>query len=312
MELTHSVLGLMISLFKYKWVNMFTDNPTIPAQLEVLLDVMHLMRDKKTDFDALKKIIQPKGLPDVTDKSEHLRNHINAALELGLVELDSEKNYKLSYKFKKDKIPKKIILEAFDEKVLSSIQIEKWAARVYAYLIVQDKDCGPSKSIDQELFSKEFMDKLPISIGRENPMNGTKYSALIRWYCYSGMGWIDPSGCFIPDPTERIRRQMNSIFKENLKLDIDDFMSRLTQVCPELDGGFIFKEVTGTFYNYSEKRFTRALATALWHLHDEKNLRLHCPNDTMGWHLTLAGEGLVHGESSNRVNAVEKITKAMS
>ena len=286
---------------------MFTDNPTIPTQLEVLIEVLHLMRDKNSDIDTLKKLIQPKGLPDSTETSKQLRSHINAANELGLIELNPNKHYKLTFELEKNLEAKQFILKAFDEKVLADTHIEKWAARFYSYLIVQDKDIGPIGESEQELFSKEFMEMLPVSIGKENPMNHTKYKALIRWYCYCGMGWIDPEGRFVPDPSERILRSLTKIFGVDKKLSVDVFMSKLAQNCPELDGGFIFNEVTGPYYKYAEKLCTRALATALWRLHDEKELRLHCPNDTMGWQLALAGEGLVSGEASNRISSLEKL-----
>ena len=288
---------------------MFTDNPTIPAQLEVLLDVVHKMHDRKANMEALKKIIQPKGLPGVSENSRHLELHISAALELGLLKQDENENYRVVTKPKGNKNSKSLVLDAFDRFVLSETKTEKWCARFYSYLIVQDRDVGPNNSKDQELFSKAFMENLPITIERDNPMNSTKYSALIRWYCYSGMGWINPAGSFIPDPTLRLRRALPTIWGAEKKLDADLFMSRLAKICPELDGGGIFQEITSAYYNSSEKKCTRALAIALWNLHDLKEIRLHCPNDNPGWLLDLGGEGRVQGEMSNRVVLFEKLTK---
>jgi hypothetical protein len=103
---------------------------------------------------------------------------------------------------------------------------------------------------------------------------------------------------------------MSNIWQKDLKLDVETFMSRLARTCPELDGGLIFQEVSQGSYNALEKTCTRALATALWRLHDENEIRLVCPNDTTGWHLTLAGTGRVRGEASNRVLHVEKMERA--
>src|SRR5688572_6197876 len=68
-------------LTHYTRVRMFTDNPTIPAQLEVLLDVAHAMRQRKATPDSLRQMIQPKGLPDLTSSSRQLALHLSAATE---------------------------------------------------------------------------------------------------------------------------------------------------------------------------------------------------------------------------------------
>jgi len=289
---------------------MFIDYPTIPAQLEVLLDVLYVMRDKKTDNEALKKIIQPKGLPGLTDSSAQIKNHIKAAMELDLIELDDSKNYRLkNKKSSRDYIAKVEVLKAFDQKVLSNTTLDAWTARVYSYLILKEDDIGPIGSNEQELFAKEFMASLSTSIEKTDPMNNVKYPGVIKWYCYSGMGWLDPSGAFVPDPTLRLKRVMHSVWQNDRNLDVETFISRVARTCPELDGGVIFQEVSQGSYNASEKTFTRALATALWRLHDENEIRLVCPNDTGGWHLTRAGTGKVRGQASNRVLNVEKLER---
>ena len=285
---------------------MFIDNPTIPAQLEVLLEVIHAMRDRKADVGALKLLIQPKGLPGLSNSSEHLELHVKAAKDLGLVQQDSEKNIRLVDNSRRSFNAKRTILKAFDKLVLSGTDVEKWAARFYSYLIVQHDDVGPESNAKQELLAKEFMERLPPSISNQNAMNRTKYGGLVRWYCYAGLGWIDPSGRFVPDPTIRVRRSLPEIWGNKKKMDIDDFMMRLAEVCPELDGGVIFAEVTVGQYNYSNKEFTRSLGTALWRLHDEDDLRLICPNDSIGWRLDRAGKDLVKGEASNRVSQIER------
>lgn len=284
---------------------MFIDNPTIPAQLEVLIEVIHAMRDRKADEAALKLVIQPKGLPGLTDGSRQLEAHLKAAEELCLVQFDTEKNVRLKNRSRGTFDARKAILAAFDEVVLAATEVEKWAARFYSYLIVQDDDVGPDSGDKQQLFSKEFMERLPSSIDSKDPMNREKYSGLIRWYCYAGLGWVDSSGRFVPDPTARIRRALPVICGTNKKMDADDFMVRLADVCPELDGGAIFQQVTSEQYNITTKEFTRGVASALWRLHDEQTLRLVCPNDSMGWRLDRAGKGLVGGQTSNRVSQIE-------
>ena len=71
--------------------------PNIPAQLEVLLDVVYAMRQRKASAEGLRQLIQPKGLPDLTDSSKQLAHHLSAAEELGLVRADEDKDIRLTY-----------------------------------------------------------------------------------------------------------------------------------------------------------------------------------------------------------------------
>jgi hypothetical protein len=286
---------------------MFTDNPTIPVQLEVLLDVVHAMRQHKASDDALRQLIQPKGLPDLTPSSKQFANHLSAAVELELVRTDDKQNIRLTYKVREEHQAKPAILIAFDQIVLANARVEKWAGRFYAYLIAQDDDVirGPAEG---EALANRFMSDLPSTVDKGNPMNSDKYRALMRWYPYVGLGWMDPFGAFNPDPTDRLRRTLDVIWQKDRKLDASEFMDRLGWACPELDGGALFNEVTSGTYTASSRQCTQALATALRRLHDEGSLKLHCPADSTGWSLEKAGGSPVPGEASNRFDTVERIT----
>jgi hypothetical protein len=286
---------------------MFTDLPTIPAQLEVVLDVVYAMRQRKADTGALRQLIQPKGLKDLTASSAQLANHLSAARELDLVITDHDNNVRLNYAVRGKHQPRQAILAGFDRVALAHDRVEKWAGRFYSYLIVQDDDTIQSGSPAGALADR-FMADLPSTVDKVNPMNDTKYRYLERWYVYAGMGWIDPEGAFTPDPTERLRRALPVIWAQNRKLDADQFMERVAQACPELDGGTLFCEATALALAYSSaaRRCTHALAGALRRLHDEGDLILHCPADSRGWSLDKAGTSFVQGQKSNRFDAVER------
>ncbi|HRQ58637.1 MAG TPA: hypothetical protein PLN31_14585 [Azoarcus taiwanensis] len=287
---------------------MFTDNPTIPAQLEVLLDVVHAMRQRKANSDALRQLIQPKGLPGLTSTSAQLAKHLSAAEELELVKTDENKDIRLNYTVRGEHQAKSAIVAAFDRIALADARVEKWAGRFYAYLIVQDDDTIRGTA-EGEALANRFMSDLPSIVDKSNPMNTEKYRALMRWYPYVGLGWVDPSRAFIPDPTDRVRRALSAIWQEDLTLDADQFMGRLGRVCPELDGGTLFDEATTGAYSTSARQCTRALATALRRLHEERLLKLHCPSDSKGWSLDRAGLGAVPGEASNRFDAAERVDR---
>jgi len=285
---------------------MFTDSPTIPTQLEVLLDVVHAMRQRRASPETLQQLIQPKGLPDLTAKSAQLSNHLSAARELELVKIDNNNNdVRLSYAVYGEHQPKDAIVHAFDRIALADDRVERWAGRFYAYLIMQENDT--IQTDEAKALADRFMADLPSTIERGNPMNDTKYRYLERWYVYVGLGWNDPAGAFTPDPTERLRRALPTVWGRDRMLDADQFLERVGQACPELDGGSLFDEVNVGVYSPSARRCTQALATALRRLHDEGNIRLHCPADSKGWGLEKAGSSPVAGESSNRFNSVERL-----
>ena len=186
---------------------MFTDNPTTPAQLEVLLDVVHTMRQRKANAEGLRQLIQPKGLPGLTDNSRQFAHHLSAAEELGLVQADENKDIRLTYTVRGEHQPRKAILAAFDRVALADARVEKWAGRFYAYLIVREE--APTRTTGEvDLLANRFMSDLAPTVDKGNPMNLDKYRALMRWYPYVGLGWLDPAEVFVPDPTERLRRSL--------------------------------------------------------------------------------------------------------
>jgi hypothetical protein len=283
---------------------MFTDNPTIPIQLETLLDVVYAMRSRRATRDVIIKLVQPRGLPDLKENSEQASNHLRAAHELGLINADADGNLRLTYRQVGQHDARLAILEAFDKVALANSDVEFWAGRFYGFLIGREEASFATDLAVAASLTSEFMDGLEGHIDRANVMNPDKFRALIRWYPYVGLGWIDPAGAFAPDPTVRLKRALPSIWQNEISLDADVFMTRLARVCPELDGGALFLEGRGG-RNLGGRVCTQALATALRSLHATGTIKLHCPSDSQGWHLERAGAGVVPGESSNRFSAVE-------
>ena len=298
-------IALNLSYF----LKMFTDSPTIPAQLEVLLDVVHSMRQRRASSESLRQLIQPKGLPGLTPTSAQFANHLAAARELELVKSDDNNNVRLSYAALGENQAREAILAAFDRVALADARTEKWAGRFYAYLIVQTSD-SIRTAAEVASLTERFMADLPASVDKGNPMNADKYRALVRWYVYVGLGWADASGAFTPDPTERLCRALPLIWKNDRVLDADQFMDRLGRACPELDGGALFNEVTAGAYSASARQCTQALASALRRLHDEETLTLRCPADSIGWSLDKAGASPLSGEASNRFDSVVHLTRS--
>lgn len=285
---------------------MFTDKPTIPAQLETLLDLVHEMAERKATDDSLRQMLQPQGLKDLREASAQADNHLFAARELNLTRYDDEKNVRLSYRVRGQHQAKQHIVAAFERVALGDAQVENWAGRFYAFLIAVEDGGVRRTPVEAEKLTRQFMGNLPAHVSRDNPMNLEKFRALMRWYSYVGLGWVDPADSFVPDPTPRLRRALPAIWRDDDQLDAANFVERLSRTCPELDGGELFGEGVAAADAPPARECTRALATALWRLHDEGAIHLRCPADSRGWGLQRAGGGAVTGEASNRFDSVAR------
>lgn len=269
---------------------MFIDNPTVPTQLEVVLDLLHAIRHKSAPSESVKMLLQPTGLPDLNPKRDQSTNQIHAGKELGLIEQDGDGNLRLTYAIREgNPSARDAIIKAFDDVVLSSAKVEPWFGRLYGYVIANDEDWIPPEGAARKDLCSHFNAALPGHIERANPLNDTKLGHYVRWYTYAGMGWRDPAKRLIPDPTERLRRALPKIFAEARRLDAAPFMTGLALACPELDGGALFMDSAAGRYSMADRVCTRALSIALRNLHDEAVIQLDCPKDSQGWSLEKGG-----------------------
>lgn len=268
---------------------MFIDNPTVPTQLEVVVDLLHAIRQKNASVESVRTLLQPKGLPDLSATSNQAAHQLSAAKELKLAAPDGDGNLRLTYSIRDGRpSSREAIIKAFDDMVLSSPEVEPWFGRFYGFVIAQKDDWIPSEGAARQDLLKRFHDALAGHIERANPLNDTKLSHYLRWYTYVGMGWRDPAKRFIPDPTERLRRALPKIFGNTRRHDAAPFMTALLAACPELDGGALFMDAVGG-YDRGARECTRALAVAMRNLHDEGVIRLECPKDSVGWSLERGG-----------------------
>jgi len=268
----------------------FIDNPTIPTQLEVVLDQLHAIRQKSATAHSVKTLLQPSGLPDVNENSSQAALHLRAARELGLAAEDADGHLRLTYPIREGKPSAKVaIIDAFDRHVLSSPDLEPWFGRIYSYVICRGETGIPSEGGLRKTLCEQFNNALPARIERTNPLNDTKLGQYVRWFTYVGLGWRDPSKRFIPDPTDRLLRSLPAIFESSRQMEAGAFMSAMALACPELDGGALFLDAADDQYRASDRVCTGALAMALRNLHDEEVIQLDCPKDSQGWSLERAG-----------------------
>ena len=261
---------------------MFTHEPITPRRLECLIDLLREYSRRDWTRAGLAGVLQPEGLPDLKEKSEQASKVIKAALELGLVAEDGGL-IRLA-PFQRERTTSDLVLQAMEERILASTDVETYYAPFYSYLISQG--AVPERR-DGGAWAIAFARDCPQMAGEQNPFNKTKYTGLERWYAYSGHGWFDMTGEFQPNPYSRILRQLRNIFTDDVRLSGDDFITRLAQCCPELDKGSIFRRTLPN-YNAEAQVASLALSHALVDLHLDRHICLFCAPDSRGWSIEAA------------------------
>lgn len=280
---------------------MFTDGPVTPTRVEILIDLMRGLSGRKVDRPLLMQLLQPEGLPDFDPKKrDQSQQTIKAALELRIIE-DADGLLKLTVERKDKRTARQILLAALDEFVLSGTEVEPYFSLFYSYLLSLNADGCIEKSKDD--WAVEFERDLFGGQRIENPFNATKLTGLHRWFSYAGLGWYDTGGVFQPNPYERLHRRLGVIFAGEAKLTGEEFMRRLPEACPELDGGAIFKRAAPSYDSYA-KVCTLGLSHALIDLDQDGWIRLDCPRDSRGWSIEAASPP---GDSSGRIDTMELV-----
>lgn len=262
---------------------MFTDQPVTPLHLESILSFVRTYAAKRSfTRDAVKDIFQPASVtPNQTQSLEALM----AAMDLKLV-FEADDKTITPAKELTGKLPVDESLKAaLDEVVLGSIDIEPYFALFYSFMLGRDQSVfGKTRENWVLDFNREVFDNKEQS----NQFNSTKLTGLHRWFSYMGLGWYDQSGEFNCNPFFRIARKLPIVFAKNKKLESDEFFASLATACPELDGGTIFMQANRR-YDPSAKQCSLGLSHALIDLHYSQMITLHCPKDSAGWSIALAG-----------------------
>jgi hypothetical protein len=108
-----------------------------------------------------------------------------------------------------------------------------------------------NEKILHELVQEEcciaFTTDLPLHFfkAKERAFNTTKLSAWRKWAEFLGLGWtikIGSHSILIPDATKRVRSILPEVLSNGEEIRFGIFMERLAVVCPELDGGKLFRD----------------------------------------------------------------------
>src|SRR5262245_22505536 len=104
---------------------MFTDQPVTPTRVEILMDLMRGLANRRVNRAMLMQLLQPEGLPNFdTKKRDQSQQTIKAALELNILAEDADGALKLTVERKDKRTAKQILLNAFDEFVLADTEVE--------------------------------------------------------------------------------------------------------------------------------------------------------------------------------------------
>jgi hypothetical protein len=285
---------------------MFTHNPVTPVRLEILVDLLRSY-PRGLPRKEVCRMLQPESLNSDLGNSSPSAVTVSAALELGLAE-EEEGDLSLSAACRKRKQDSRLdILAAFDARVLSSVEVEKYFALFYSYYLGLGKQAYVRRSQNKDQWADQFNQALGLeNNSQENRFNATKLTGLHRWFNYVGLGWYDPMGEFQANPYDRLLRALPLIFGRQRKLEADEFMPKLSDACPELDGGALFLQANPG-WDASAKRCTLGLSHALIELHLDKIIQLHCPADSPGWNIGDAEPPGGNNFKSHRFAVVEQL-----
>lgn len=284
---------------------MFTDGPVTPIRVEILVDLLRELNTRKFDREKILRLLQPETLPGVATgtKRDQAVATLRTALDLGLVTEDDDGRIRIAFERTDSRSTRRIVHDALDKCVLGgSTEPEPYFALFYSYLLALGKEGVRKKAGDDWVI--DFDRDVFAGQRQSNPFNATKYTGLRRWFRYAGLGWHDTEDVFQPNPFERLLRRLPIIFDGREKLRGEEFMERLGQACPELDGGAVFRRAAGN-WNPKNKKCSLGLSHALVELHQGNKIRLHCPQDSRGWSIEDAAPPSDETLKSDKIEDVE-------
>jgi len=253
--------------------------------LETLIGLLRDFGPRTLDAQTTALLLQPDGLPKLNPDRVQTKQALAAAEDLCLLRRQ-EGFLNLTIVRKDKRSTREIVLQALDARVLATREAEPYFALFYSYLVGLGKKAGDPKKT-REQWASEFNRQVFGNQKQPDPFNATKLTGLYRWFRYAGLGWYDPANVFQCNPYERLRRALPKIFDSKRKLQGSAFMEGLEKICPELDGGAIFRQAIPN-YNDADHVCSLGLSHALVDLHLDGQVVLHCPQDSSGWSLQEA------------------------
>ncbi len=113
--------------------------------------------------------------------------------------------------------------------------------------------------------------------------NNARYGNFEDWVCFLRFGWMHVRGgksVLTPDPTAHLKLRLSEVMpgKPKTRHPLPDVMSRLTQVCPVFEGGFLRADIDRVLAR-EPGRLSSTTALAWLRLRDEGVVELAQDSD---------------------------------
>lgn len=131
--------------------------------------------------------------------------------------------------------------------------------------------------------------------------NNTRWNGLRAWAPFLGFGWTakgsNNADLFSPDPTVAVRDSLASVFQRDQELPAAEFLLRLSNILPVLDGGNYRRDVEASLSSESWQapkahEVSTSLSRAILRLHLEGSITLPPPRGDAD-KMDLLGQGRV-------------------
>ncbi len=210
-----------------------------------------LVREKAISRDDLLRICLPDSLNDSdNDKSSRFRGTLNRWTTLGVFEEDDEK-FKLAVELKRgessssflERLPSLCRRLPFDSNWGNPLWPTGGRVSEEGTGLTADYCRGLSWCLSQDIYtlptSWAELEKLiteQMKPGRFVFLNDTRWAGLRDWARFFGFASGDDGSIFF-DPTQAIRSELSGLMKPGENLAASDFIDRLVNKLPVLDGG---------------------------------------------------------------------------
>jgi hypothetical protein len=247
----------------------------------------------------LLEICCPKSLALFGEPKEFGLKTLNRWIELGLFTISDHEEIIIAEHFRGKlrnanasitsiaEVVRQIVLLPLNNKNFWSNEENRSAdfSRAVSWMLAQDVyDFVPTSYSQVEPKANEQANSAEVILFQ----NDTRWSAYVSWATFLGFGRSDSgkaTGGFITDPTPAVACIVNSLLPKRNDLPIREFLNKLSDSLPVLDGGDYRKEVEGKlrpekWKSPQEMDISTSLSRALLRLQSQGTLRLEKHSDS--------------------------------
>jgi hypothetical protein len=226
-------------------------------------------------------LLQPESLTEKSESQEMSERLYRAAIQLGLLEElpNKDKTVRRSPMTKgiEDFETFRLLMQSLALCVVDEPEDHYLLNLVAAWYAVQDEAVlDYSKGKMEKRFNEQLYGSAESIVLSDHP----GLTAWFEWAQFLGWGWLmkfsREEGRLAPDATLRVRPLLPKLLPHTEPISMGEFMSRLRELCPELDGGLLFKRCweASRGSEVQGNRLSLMLSTALRVLHISSEIEL--------------------------------------